>query len=129
MSIFKRKKKFKTDDEIAEHLLSLTDGGDYGIFPPPTNTKVAINELISFFLDKNWYSVNPMSSEQIITEALFEIEMRHKKLYKRKDKTNRRYTIREYLENIEADDKIVIIRRKDERIILIPEDVYDKYQK
>lgn len=44
---------------------------DYGIFLPPTNAQEGLNILINHFLGENWYSVNPISQEQINTEAIY----------------------------------------------------------
>lgn len=76
MKIFKRK---ETNQEIAKRLLKLTDGKDYGIFAPPMKAQVAIDELCRYFLGEDWYSVNPISTEQINTEIVYEIECKLKK--------------------------------------------------
>lgn len=69
--LFKRK---ETAQETANRLLKLTDGKDYGIFSPPMNAQIAIQELCHFFLGDDWYSPNPISNEQINTEIVYEIE-------------------------------------------------------
>lgn len=75
MSIFKKK---ETNTEIADRIIKLTDGKDYGIFPPPMNAQVAVNELCRYLLGDDWYSVNPLCSEQINTEIVYEIECKYK---------------------------------------------------
>ena len=72
-------KKKETNKEIGERLFNLTDKKDYGIFPPPMNAQVALNELCEYFLGKDWYSVNPLGAEQINTEIVYEIECKFKK--------------------------------------------------
>lgn len=81
MSIFKKK---ETNKEIANRILKLTDGKDYGMFSPPTEAQTALDELCHFFLGDDWYSVNPISTEQINTEIIYEIECKYKKLNKHK---------------------------------------------
>lgn len=75
MSIFKKK---ETNTEIADRIIKLTDGKDYGIFPPPMNAQVAVDELCRYLLGDDWYSVNPLCSEQINTEIVYEIECKYK---------------------------------------------------
>lgn len=76
MKIFKKK---ETNKEIAKRLLRLTDGKDYGIFAPPMKAQIAVNELCRYFLGKDWYSLNPISTEQINTEIVYEIERKFRK--------------------------------------------------
>jgi len=75
MRIFKK--------EIAERLIKLTDGKNYGIFPPPMKAQVAVNELCRYFLGDDWYTVIN-SNEQANTEIIYEIECKLKK-YKAKN--------------------------------------------
>ncbi len=77
MKLFRNK---ETNKEIAERLIKLTDGKDYGIFAPPMKAQVAVDELCRYFLGEDWYSVNPISNEQINTEIVYEIECRFKKI-------------------------------------------------
>lgn len=60
------------------HLLSLTKEGDYGIMPPPMDAQVALNELCRYFLGEDWYTVNPVSQEQVNTEIVGAIETLYK---------------------------------------------------
>lgn len=76
MKIFKRK---ETDKEIAERLLKLTDGKDYGMCNPPMKAQVALNELCHYFLGKDWYSASNLTNAQINTEIVYEIECKFKK--------------------------------------------------
>lgn len=76
MKIFKRT---ETSEETAERFFKLTDGKDYGIFCPPMKAQVAVNELCHFFLGEDWYSLNPVSTEQINTEIVYEIERKFKR--------------------------------------------------
>jgi hypothetical protein len=71
-------------DEEKARLLSLTDGNDYGLCSPPMKAQTALNELCNFFLGKDWYTVMPMSQEQVNTEIVFEIEESYKKSLIRK---------------------------------------------
>ena len=80
MKIFKRK---ETPQETSDRIIKLTDGKDYGIFPPPMKPQTAVNELCRFILGDDWYSVNPLGAEQINTEIVYTIE---RKLINRKYK-------------------------------------------
>ena len=80
MKIFKKKKK--TSKEIMERLITLTDGKDYGIFAPPMKAQTAVDELCRYFLGEEWYSLNPISTEQINTEIVYEIECKFRKYKK-----------------------------------------------
>ena len=49
-------------------------GADYyGIMPPPTNAQHGLNILIEHFLGKDWYTTCSIHSEQVNTEAIYEI--------------------------------------------------------
>lgn len=74
-----KKKDIKDRDEIIrENIFKLTNGKDYGICPPPMDAQVALNELCRHFLGDDWYTVMPMSQEQVNTEVVYEIERRYK---------------------------------------------------
>lgn len=77
LGIFRYRKE--TEKETVVRLLKLTDGKDYGIFAPPMNARVALIELCHHFLGEDWYSVNPVSQEQINTEIVYEIERKYVK--------------------------------------------------
>lgn len=68
----------ETDKETIRRLLKLTNGKDYGMFAPPMDAQVALIELCHHFLGEDWYSVNPVSQDQINTEIVYEIERRYK---------------------------------------------------
>lgn len=76
--------KFKreTDEEIRERVLSLAKEGDYGIMSPPMDAQVALNELCKHLLGENWYVVDPMSTEQVNTNIVYEIERKYKRVTK-----------------------------------------------
>lgn len=84
MGLFKRKQR-ETNRQIGERLYDLTDKGNYGIFPPPMKAQVALNELGRYLLGDDWYTVNPICTEQINTEIVYEIECRYKKCRKNKN--------------------------------------------
>lgn len=78
MHIFQK----ETKEDTFNRLFLLTNRKDYGIFPPPMNAQVALNELCRFLLGEDWHSANPVSQGQINTEIVYEIERkmnRHKK--------------------------------------------------
>ena len=58
-----------------EHLLSLCEPGDYGIFAPPMKAQVALDELCHYFLGDDWCSYSGCTNtEQINTEIVATIE-------------------------------------------------------
>ena len=85
--MFFRKKE--TNKEIADRLWELTDKKEYGVFPPPMDAQVALNELCNYFLGDEWYAISPISQEQINTEIVYEIECKLKK-YKAENMNERR---------------------------------------
>lgn len=78
--MFSRK---ETPNEVRERVLSLCEDVDCGIFSPPLNAQVALNELARHLLGEDWYSTNPISQEQINAEIVYEIEMKYRKRVKR----------------------------------------------
>ena len=77
------KNKKETNKEIAERILKLAEPGDYGIFPPPMDAQVALNELCRFFLGDDWCTIT-MSNKQVNTEIVYEIESKYKKVNKKR---------------------------------------------
>ncbi len=67
-------KRKETERETFDRLFHLTDMKDYGMFPSPMTAQTAVDELCRFFLGEDWYTVNPISTEQINTEIVYEIE-------------------------------------------------------
>lgn len=51
--------------------------GDYGLFPPPTNAQEGLRILIKHFLGEDWYAVDPISTEQVNSVAIYEILERY----------------------------------------------------
>lgn len=47
--------------------------------PPPMDAQMAINELCRHLLGEDWYVSMPMSTEQINTEIVYEIERKYSK--------------------------------------------------
>lgn len=74
-------------DQEKERILSLTDGKDYGIFAPPMDAQVALNELCRFFLGEDWYTTGSISNAQVNAEIVYEIENLYKKSWIRKRQT------------------------------------------
>lgn len=58
--------------EELDKMLHEKHGDKYGILPPPTTDKEALEILIKHFLG-DYYSVNPISAEQFNTEAIARI--------------------------------------------------------
>lgn len=62
-----------------EHILSLCEKGDFGIFAPPMKAQTAVNELCHYFLGDDWYDMSGATHpEQVNTEIVAEIERRYK---------------------------------------------------
>ena len=57
------------------------------IFPPSLESQTAIGFLKDYLLGEDWYTVNPISQEQINTEIVFEILFKYSKRFKREYKT------------------------------------------
>ncbi len=69
-----KRNKFNRD-----HILSLCEKGDYGIFAPPMKAQTAVDELCRYFLGDDWYSSSGATHpEQVNTEIVAEIEKRYK---------------------------------------------------
>lgn len=77
------KNKKETDKEIKERILKLAEPEDYGIFPPPMDSQVALNELCRFFLGDDWCTIT-MSNKQVNTEIVYEIESKYKKVNRKR---------------------------------------------
>lgn len=60
------------------HILSLTNGKDYGMCNPPMEAQVALNELCRYFLGEDYYDVLPESQKQVNTDIVFQIEEKYK---------------------------------------------------
>ena len=69
----------ETNKETMSRILKLTNNNNnnYGLLPPPMDAKVALIELAHHLLGEDWISINPISSEQINTEIVFEIERKY----------------------------------------------------
>lgn len=50
------------------------------VFNTQMDSTAAIEELKNFFLGKDWYTANPVGHEQVITEIVYEIETKYKRL-------------------------------------------------
>lgn len=62
-----------------EHILSICEPGDYGIFAPPMKAQVVVHELCRYFLGEDWYdSSGTTNPEQVITAIVYEIERQYK---------------------------------------------------
>lgn len=79
--LFKRKKKYvkETDAQTRDRVLSLCEEGDYGIFAPPMNAQVALDELARHLLGSDYYT-NNITNAQGNTEIVYDIERKYKRL-------------------------------------------------
>ena len=56
------------------------------MFPPPMEAQIGLNFLQQYLLGKDWYSVNPISTEQINCEIVHEILYKYSKKYRKEYK-------------------------------------------
>lgn len=70
---------FESEGDIANRVMSLTDGKDYGNCPPSMNAQVAVNELARHLLGSGWYS-DFVNNEQVNTEIVYEIERKYRRI-------------------------------------------------
>ena len=73
-------------------------GDEDNIFCPPTSDYEGLNILIKHFLGDNWYTVNPISHEQVNTEAIMEILCKYPNGEQKKER--RRKRIADFLHDI-----------------------------
>ena len=64
----------------------IENGMEDDIFPPPTTDREAVMILRHHFLGDNWYVVNPISHEQVNTEAIWDILSRYPHAEQEKEK-------------------------------------------
>lgn len=74
--MFKRKKE--NDEERRKRIRKLCKNVDCGIFNPPMDAQVALNELCRYLLGEDWYVNDPVNIEQINTQIVYEIECKYK---------------------------------------------------
>lgn len=75
LGLFRYRKE--TEKETLKRILELTGEKYCGIFAPPMDPQIALNELARHLLGEDWYSVNPVSTNQINTEIVYEIERKY----------------------------------------------------
>ena len=61
---------------------ALTKEGNYGMISPPMDAQVALNEICKHLLGEDWHVTTPMSTEQVNTNIVYEIERKYKKVIK-----------------------------------------------
>ena len=61
-----------TPDQFIE-ILKAKDNFDYGLCPPPVSAEEGLDVIIKHFLGSEWCSSMSMSSEQVYTEAIYQI--------------------------------------------------------
>ena len=61
------------------------------MFSPPMEAQTAVNFLTQYLLGEDWYSVNPISTEQINCEIVHEILYKYSKKYRKEYKKYRKY--------------------------------------
>lgn len=57
------------------------------IFAPPMKSQVAINILKDYLLGEDWYTVNPISQEQVNTEIVITILEKYSKKFRREKRS------------------------------------------
>lgn len=69
------------------------------MFPPALNGQTALDFLRIYILGEDWYSVNPISTEQINCEVVHEILYKYSKQYRKEYKQSKKGIL--YLKNKE----------------------------
>lgn len=59
------------------------ESGNYGIFCPPITGQEAIDILTDYLLGEDWYTANPVCTEQVNTEIVAEILWKYSDKYRR----------------------------------------------
>lgn len=59
------------------------DAKNCGIFAPPMESNMAIDFLRRYLLGEDWYSLSPVSTEQINTEIVHEILLKYSRKYRK----------------------------------------------
>ena len=59
------------------------DAEDCGILSPPLEPQLAINFLKDYLLDEDWYSFNPISTQQVNTEIVFSILCKYSRKFRK----------------------------------------------
>jgi hypothetical protein len=59
-----------------------SEAEDYGLLSPPLNPQFALGFLKDYLLGEDWYTVSPISTEQINTEIVFYILYKHSKKFR-----------------------------------------------
>lgn len=86
MNIFKKGKHTKrkeTNQEIYNRLLKLTNIENDPDVVPYMKAQTAVDELCRYFLGEDWYVVDPLNTEQVNVDIVYEIECKLKR-YKAK---------------------------------------------
>lgn len=73
-------------------------GWEENIFPPPTSDAEGLDILIKHFLGDKWYVINPISHEQVNTEAIWEILAKYPNGKQKREK--RKKKIADFFHNI-----------------------------
>lgn len=66
------------------------DSEDCGILSPPMTDSQAMEFLKNYLLGENWYTMNPISHDQVNTEIVFEILWKYSKDFRKEWKAYRK---------------------------------------
>lgn len=67
----------------SEQFFKILDDDSYGIFPAPTDDRLAIKVLIEYLLGEDWAVTDPMNNEQVNTYAVHAVLMKHSRKYRK----------------------------------------------
>ena len=59
------------------------DSIDCGICEPPMEAQKALNFLRDYLLGEDWYVTNPVSTQQVNTDIVFEILSKHSRVFRK----------------------------------------------
>lgn len=89
------------DKNFAEWLYEQEIGDNKdNIFAPPLNAQFAINFLKYYLLGEDWYSINPVSQEQINAEIVDAILLKYSRQYRKDIKDLRKKVKKNGKQNI-----------------------------
>lgn len=83
---------------------------NFGIFYPPMKAEEFVEFIKDYLLNENWYTVNPVSNEQVYTEILINVLDRYSMKYKKEMSTD-------------IDYETISLRKRGKSIIKIGTDV------
>jgi hypothetical protein len=73
------------------------------VFNPPMNAQTAVNMLVHYLLGEDWFSMDPVSTEQVNTEAIHDILQN----YSPKFRKEKRKLVKEYRKELKNTESFI----------------------